>query len=367
MTGEAAGGDRPGSYGGNSNSGGLEPLSPQQAVDMYLEARADELAKDTLSAQTYRLDAFCQFCDEKGIENLNNLDGRDCYQYRIWRREGHGEDRDEVKPATLRGQLSTLRAFLRFAADINAVEDGLHDRVPLPTVTGSDNVSETTLSPDRALSILEYLGQYEYASRNHIIVLLAWHTGCRLGGLRALDLRDLDLNGEHPAVRGPAVRFKHRPPATPLKNGEDGTRWNRIGNSVANALEAYIDGPREDVRDDDGRQPLLTTSHGRVSKTTVRNTLYRVTRPCWRGEPCPHDRDPADCEATRLDKASQCPSARSPHDVRSGRVTYYRRNDVPRRIVRDRLNASEDILDEHYDRRSAREKAQQRSDFLPDL
>jgi len=39
---------------------------------------------------------------------------------------------------------------------------------------------------------------------------------------------------------------------------------------------------------------------------------------------------------------------------------------VPRRIVSDRLNASESILDEHYDRRSAREKAEQRRDYLPD-
>ena len=48
-------------------------------------------------------------------------------------------------------------------------------------------------------------------------------------------------------------------------------------------------------------------------------------------------------------------------------VAYYRREDVPRRIVKDRLNASEDILDRHYDRRSDREQAEQRSDYLPDL
>lgn len=100
---------------------------------------------------------------------------------------------------------------------------------------------------------------------------------------------------------------------------------------------------------------------------TFRSTLYRVTRPCWRGKECPHDRDPETCEATHLDHASKCPAARSPHDVRSGRVTYYRREDVPRRVVEDRLNASEDVLARHYDRRSDREQAEQRIDFLPDL
>ena len=63
--------------------------------------------------------------------------------------------------------------------------------------------------------------------------------------------------------------------------------------------------------------------------------------------------------------AEQHPTIR--HDLRSGRVTYYRREDVPRRIVKDRLNASEDVLDRHYDRRSDREQAEQRSDYLPDL
>lgn len=121
------------------------------------------------------------------------------------------------------------------------------------------------------------------------------------------------------------------------------------------------------MTDEYGREPLLTTQYGRPAGNTLRKTLYRVTRPCWRGEPCPHDRDIEDCEATQIDHASKCPSSRSPHDLRSGRVTFYRREDVPRRIVKDRLNASEDILDRHYDRRSDREQAEQRSDYLPDL
>nr|WP_322987040.1 hypothetical protein [Natribaculum luteum] len=124
---------------------------------------------------------------------------------------------------------------------------------------------------------------------------------------------------------------------------------------------------RPDVTDDYGCKPLIATQYGRLPGNTIRKTLYRVTRPCWRDEPCPRDRDLEECEAVHLDHASTCPSSRSPHDVRSGRVAYYRREDVPRRIVKDRLNASDDILDRHYDRRSDREQAEQRSNFLLDL
>ncbi|MFA9428205.1 tyrosine-type recombinase/integrase [Natronorubrum sp. A-ect3] len=344
-------------------SSGLEPIGPEQAVEMYIEGRRDELSAQTLPSHVYRLEAFTQWCAEEEIENLNDLSGRDLYAYRVWRREGNGEGREQVATITLRGQLATLRAFLRFCADINAVPEDLFSKVPLPTVSASEGVSDSTLEPERAVEILDYLQRYHYASRKHVTLLLLWHTGARAGGIRAIDLRDCDLG-----VGSPGLQFVHRPETdTPLKKGEKGERWNTISGHVAGVLQDYIDGPRKDVTDGHGRDPLLTTGHGRPTVSTIRDTMYGVTRPCWRGEDCPHDREPKDCEATTYTSASKCPSSRSPHDVRSGRVTAYRREDVPRRVVGDRLDASDDILDRHYDRRNAREKANQRRDYLPDL
>jgi integrase len=346
----------------------LDPISPAEAVEMYHEAMRDEHAKSTRRSSKHRLRAFVQFCDEEGIENLNAVTGRDLYKYRTWRREGQGDGRESVKLVTLKGQLATLRSFLRFAANIDAVEPELYEQVTLPTMKNGEDVSESTLKPERAVTILEYLEKAHPASRDHIIVLLLWRTGARTGAVRGLDLRDLDLDGSHPRVTGPAVQFVHRPETdTPLKNQKQGTRWNRITEKAARYIEDYIEYHRDDVTDDYGRSPLLTTEYGRPAGNTLRTVLYRVTRPCWRGEACPHDRDLDECDATHLDHASKCPSSRSPHDLRSGRVTFYRREDVPRRVVKDRLNASEDILDRHYDRRSDREQAEQRSNYLPDL
>ncbi|WP_459193760.1 tyrosine-type recombinase/integrase [Halosimplex sp. J119] len=335
---------------------------------MYHDAMRDEHAESTRKSARHRLRAFIQFCDEEGIENLNELSGRDLFRYRTWRREGQGEDREPIKLVTLKGQLATLRRFLRFAANIDAVDPELYEQLTLPTMKNGEDVSDTTLDPDRAIAILDYLENAQPATRDHIILLLLWETGARTGALRGLDLRDLDLEGKHPRLSGPALHFVHRPDTgTPLKNHDKGTRWNRISERTATFIKDYIDFHRNEVTDDHGREPLITTEYGRPAANTIRTTLYRVTRPCWRGEDCPHDRDLDDCEATHLDHASKCPSARSPHDVRSGRVTYYRREDVPRRVVKDRLNASEDILDRHYDRRTDREQAEQRSDHLPDL
>ncbi|GAB3676724.1 tyrosine-type recombinase/integrase [Halopiger thermotolerans] len=344
----------------------LEPLEPSEALDLYLESRSDDTSEKTLDGQYYRLRAFVAWCDEEGIANLNTLSGRDLYAYRVWRREGNYSD-EELKTITLRGDLATLRAFLRFCGEIDAVKEGLYDQVPLPRLDGQEEVSNSTLDPDRAIEIVDWLNRYEYASRMHVIVLMLWHTGCRVGELRALDLGDLDLEGDRPRAEGPAVHFVHRPETdTPLKNKQNGERWNAIAPRVAEVLEDYIaeDGPRVDITDEHGRRPLVTTEHGRVSTNACRTTLYRVTRPCWRGKECPHDREPENCEATDYSKYSKCPSARSPHDVRSGRVTAHRLADQDRSLVSDRMNASEEILDKHYDRRSKRQKAEQRRSFF---
>lgn len=340
----------------------LESLPPEKAVKLYLSGR-DDLAENTRETQDHRLRAFLAWCEEEEITDMTDISGRDLYEFRIWRRDG-GYSGEEIETVTLRGNLATLRAFLRFCGEIDAVEEELWDKVPLPTSSKGDDVSESTLSPDRAVDVLRYLERFEYASRRHIIVLILWHTGCRMGALRGLDVEDMDLDGDRPRGDGPAVHYVHRPPETPLKNKEAGDRWNAISEHVAQVLRDYMGGPREDVTDDEGRNPLVTTRYGRVSRSAVRDTLYRVTRPCWRGEECPHDKDPDTCDWTGHGKMSKCPSSRSPHDVRSGRVTAYRRQDVQRDLVEDRLNASEDILDKHYDRRSEREKAAQRRRFF---
>jgi integrase len=354
---------------GVSMTDDLQPIAPREAIDLYLDAWRDDTTENTREGQLYRLRAFATWCDEDGVQSLDELDGRDLYAYRIWRRDGgysDDDDADELAPPTLRGDLATLRAFLRFCGEIEAVPSEFFDRVPLPSVTGHD-VSDTTLDPERAEEILDYLGDYEYASRTHVIVLLLWHAGCRMGALRALDVGDLDLDGDRPNANGPGIHFVHRPDeGTPLKNKDKSQRWNSIGGYVARALESYIEDQRVPVLDDYGREPLISTEYGRMSDSAIRNRVYMVTRPCWYGKRCPHDEDPQTCEYQQQERMSKCPSARSPHDLRSGRLTYYRLHETDRTVISERMDASEEILDKHYDRRSERQKAEQRRSHLPD-
>lgn len=337
----------------------LEPIPPQRAVEMHLDRMKEDRAEWTRTTHQSELRPFVEWCREEGsIDNLNELSGRDLYEYRIWRREGgYSKSKvDELAKKTLHSNLSTLRSFLRFCGEIEAVPSDLYEKVPLVTLTRDDEVSDSYLRPERAADIIEYLSRYEYASRDHVVWSLIWHTGARLGAVRALDLSDLELDGNKPSVE-----FVHRPgTGTPLKNDAASERVNRISRRVAQILQDYIDGPRVDVVDDYGRNPLVSTDAGRISAGTIRKAFYRWTRPCFIGKECPHDEDPDSCEFTKFRHMSKCPSSRSPHDARKARVTKYRNDGVPRGVVSDQLNASEDVLDKHYDRASEREKADRR-------
>jgi hypothetical protein len=179
--------------------------------------------------------------------------------------------------------------------------------------------------------------------------LKLWHTGARVGGIRALDLRDF-----YPEEG--AVEFVHRPSTgTPLKNKTSGERMVGLREPVVEVLQEYIDQNRGDILDDHGRSPLITTRRGRPSKTALRAWCYLVTHPCVAG-PCPHDREIAVCEYRNYSDGSKCPSAQSPHHVRTGSISWHRDCGFPREVVSERVNASESVIEEFYDKSTKRQR-----------
>lgn len=184
-----------------------------------------------------------------------------------------------------------------------------------------------------------------------------WHTGIRLGTLRVIDLEDIDLEDGY-------FQLRHRhDTSTPLKNGKAAERMIAIGPTYCEMLGEYIEHNRPDVFDDYGREPLLTTSHGRMSEGTIREIVYRVTQPCEFGE-CPHENDPLSCEFRTHNQRAGCPSSRSPHGIRRGSITHHLRTGVPLEVVADRMNASKVVLALHYDKRTELERMERRREFL---
>ncbi|TYT62415.1 tyrosine-type recombinase/integrase [Natrialba swarupiae] len=332
----------------------LEPIRPEEAVDLYLRERSTDVSQNTLDAHYYRLVHFLRWCEEEErIDNLNDLTGRKLHQFRLWRR-----DDGDLNNVSLRTQLQTLRVFLKFLERIDAVEPGLHDKLLIPNLSEGEDQRERLLETEDARDMLARLRRFEYASLKHVLLELMWHTGLRMGSLHSLDVEDYYPDKE-------ALEVRHRPEdGTNLKNRKKGERFVALSPQVCEVVEDWIEHSRPDVTDEYGREPLLATSNGRLAKSSMRGITYRSTRPCEWGE-CPIGRDPSECEpASKGVVASKCPSAVSPHDVRRGAITHMLREEVPVDVVSDRVNASRDILDKHYNEMTEEEKMEQRRSWL---
>lgn len=335
----------------------LVPLGPREAKEMYIEQRKQEVSESTIQAHHYRLKHFVRWCEEvENIENLNSIGGRDLQRFKIWRREDGG-----LNKVTMVTQLSTLRVFIKWCEDIDAVQQGTHDKILMPSLAKNEDRRTATLHGEAADQLIGYLRKFEFATRTHALVELLWHTGMRIGALHSIDREDYDSEEQH-------IELRHRPDTgTRLKNKEDGERYVALSADVCDALDAYIKYNRIDAPDGHGRNPLFTSRCGRPAKSTLRDSIYRITRPCQYTGECPHDREIESCEAMEPNKASACPSSVSPHAIRRGSITWHLSEDVPEKVVSDRMNVSLDVLEKHYDRRTEKEKADQRRDYLDNI
>jgi site-specific recombinase XerD len=332
----------------------LDPLDPSTAKQMYLDERRRELADATLQSHRYRLRQFVQWCKENDIDNLNGISSRDIHRYRVKRRNDDG-----LATASMKGQLATLRMFLRFCASIDAVKPGLDEKIILPTTTAED-AREELLESEREQKVLDHLKQFRYARVEHALLEVLWNTGLRIGATTGLDIDDYDSDDQ-------SLRLVHRPDQdTTLKNGVESERFVAVSDYVSDVLDDWITVNHPGTVDDHGRDPLFATDHDRLSRNRGRTIAYEYTRPCVYSNECPHDRDIDDCEARIAARAYACPSVLSPHPIRRGAITHHLREDTPERVVSDRMDVSQDILDKHYDQRSEREKFQQRRQYLPD-
>lgn len=325
----------------------LEPIEPSTARELYLDHKATHCTEATVRGHHYRTRRIVEWCEQNGIDNLNHLTGRDLHEFRLWHME-----RGDIKQITLRQHMCTLRVFLKWAASIEAVPENLYDKVMVPTVGRGERQRDERLDADTATEVLEYLSRFHYAAREHLILALLWETGIRIGAARALDLEDVYHDEGY-------IDLVHRPDeGTTLKNGKSGERPVAITEELVEVLEAYIEHNRFETVDDYGRQPLVTSKFGRLTRSSYRRQVYRVTAPCFRGEPCPGCVD---------ERQKACPEAVNPHAIRRGSITHYLTKDVPVEVVSDRMNVSRDVLDQHYDRRSEEVKLEQRRGYLDDI
>lgn len=299
-----------------------------------------------------------RWCEgEAYIDNLNNLTGRDLTRFKHWRRED-----GDLNKVSLHTQLSTLKVFLKWAEQIEAVKLGMFEYVQPPKIRGDDDVREIFIEPEFMFDILAWYDRFDYASLEHTLINLLWVTGMRIGAARAIDIEDYK-----PQLG--RIELNHRPETeTPLKKKKNGERFVAINDAFGELLDDYIQHSRPDVQDDSGRNPLFTTSHGRAHKNTLRDTVYKATRPCISTGGCPGDREIEKCDSYKnKTDAYKCPYNFSPHAIRKGTITYSLKNDVPAEKISARMNVSAGALEKHYDMQTREESMKSRRDYFDDL
>ena len=323
-------------------------LTPREAWNRYIDRRRPESTEHTSRSYYYSLKLFVEWCEDEGVERVEEFTGWLFETYET-KRSGRG-----IAPITLRQEMQTLKQFVEYLERIEAVEDGLSEKVHVPTVDPEDQSSDTKLSAEHAIGLLRHYRKTEPASRRHAALEVFWHTGCRLGALRGLDVRDYHSDEQF-------IEFHHRPETdTPLKNKLDGQRPVALPAGVASTLDRYLRSNNYwDKRDEHGRKPLFASRQGRPGHNTVRTWMYQATLPCQYAE-CPHDKDPDNCEWTKRNHSSKCPSSRSPHQIRTGSITWQLDNGIPPQVVSTRANVSVQTIEKHYDKATPRQRMERR-------
>jgi len=176
-----------------------------------------------------------------------------------------------------------------------------------------------------------------------------------MGAVRGIDLDDVDLEDRK-------ISLAHQPEDdTPLKNGKGGERLVAISSGLAEVLDDYISTIRTEVDDSADRKPLLTCRNGRISRTTVRRRVYRLTAPCFVDNEC------EGCDSETEGAYSRCDGSVGPHAVRRSAITHFLTCDVPVEVVGDRMDVSRGVIDKHYDERSEEVKVEQRRGYLDNV
>ena len=327
--------------------------TPTQAVESYLtDRRIDDLSDETLERYETVLTGFAHWLETEVDKETINVPPNVVNQYKLSRS-------GDKATSTLKTELNIIHRFFRYCESNGLVDDLISPRILIPKSSAS---RDERIDSDTADRVLSYLDRYRYASRDHAMFALAWHTSMRRGALRSLDVEDVRADSRE-------IEVMNRPDeGTRLKNGDRSERWVSINDRVATILSDYISVNRIETTDDYGRRPLFSTKHGRISVDAITDTFYRLTRPCVFGSDCPDNLDIDDCKAAqKTNKARNCPFALSSHPCRRGSITQHLRNDVPKKVVSDRADVTINVLDDHYNKLTEQEKMEQRRVHLNDL
>lgn len=334
---------------------GDRDLTPAEARSRFIRSRRGDNRESTVRSYDNRLAEFVGWCRERDIESMRELDGLLLDDY-----SNHLDELGQA-PATVKGKTVAVMQLLQYCERVGIVEEDLSNALSCPELSKAEQTSDEKLETEDAKALIQYFrnSTARKGTARHVVLELIWHIGCRTSCLRALDIRDW-----HPEDR--VLSFRDRPP-TRLKRGDTAHERNvAVSEPVADAIELWIARERPDKRDDQGRRPLLATTHGRAVSGTIQGWSYLGTQPCLHME-CPHNRQRHSCRYTLRSHASKCPSSRGPHAIRTGSITWQLNCGLSYVEVAERVAASPETIRRYYDKPDLDEELARRRPATEDL
>lgn len=295
-------------------------------------------------------DTVNDFIQSQDVTDLMEVSPREVNRYNqlMQRRDYARTTRD--------GRLQTLESFFKWAESewrAPRGEDKLSETIARKQdqldVSGDEKSrsgdDDHRISTERAEKIVGHLAKHDYASRQMVEFLLVYHVGMRKSGL-------LSINCDDVKPRKGKIQIRHRPEETGvrLKRGNKGERDVNIAGGVMDVVMDYIRENRTEPND--GSDALLTSWAGRVNGTTVYRDITGLTK-C--GE-CTDD----DGEPLTKQNASDCPESIGCHDLRRVAITRMRDEGVSWDAISGRVNATVQVLKDHYDSPTYEQAAERR-------
>ncbi|TKX56376.1 integrase, partial [Halorubrum sp. SP9] len=118
-------------------SSDLNPITPEQAKDLYNDEYEEKRSYESLRKARSVLDTFVEWTEQEGLENMNEIDGRQLQEMKMWwKRES------DTNNVSLNGYLAVVRRFLVFCERIEVVSENTPDRMPQASIDEDEEVCD---------------------------------------------------------------------------------------------------------------------------------------------------------------------------------------------------------------------------------
>jgi len=310
-----------------------------------------EFSDGTVDTYSYGIDKFTAWLEENSLE-LGDLKAWNVGNFTLWLEENFN-----LEPTTVASYTKAVKQLLIFCAEKDVIDESVVGGHEVRTATKEERQWNKEIDTDRAKEIAAYLQEHHPAHRDTVIFTILLRTGMRTCGLLAIDLGDIYENGGD----GWVIDLRDRED-TPLKRGDDHERIVNIRQDTWKLIQEYATNHRVETTDDNGRNPLITTRHGRACPTTVSTAVLKATCPQHTGI------GECDCDAPVTTKgARKCDESHSPHALRAAHVTHARDKGISWEDIGGRVACQPDTLRLHYDKANKQEEAERRESLLDKL